>query len=433
MTETAKRVRTLVAAALAIGLGVVLYVYWPALAPRRETPWTEDEITTLRSLWIGSLPALPPDPSNAFGDDPRAAELGQRLYFDARFSANGHVSCSTCHQPESLFTDGLPRSRGIEALDRNAPTIIGTAYSPWFFWDGRTDGQWAQALSAMEDPREHGGTRTQYAHLIHQHYREAYEAIFGPLPDLSDRSRFPDSAGPRVDVPAARAAWEGMTPEDRALVTRVYVNIGKAVAAYERLLLPAPARFDDYVAALLEGDTSAMTAAMTKQEVAGARLFIGEAQCTRCHNGPLFTNNEFHNTGAPEVEGIPFDDGRETGVRQVMASEFNCLSAYSDADESNCAELLFAKEHGDELTKAYKTPTLRLVGKTGPYMHAGQLATLREVLDHYSRAPAATVGRSELIALDLSTEELLQLEAFLHALTGPLAVSADRLAPPIEQ
>ena len=419
-------------AVLAIGIGAVLYAYWPAIAPRREPAWTDDEITALRSLWIGSLPPLPPDPSNAFGDDPRAAELGQRFFFDARFSAEGDVSCSTCHQPGLLFTDGLPRSVGVAMLDRNAPTIIGTAYSPWFYWDGRTDSQWAQALSAMEHPKEHGGTRTQYAHLIDEHYRAEYEAIFGPLPDFSDRTRYPDTAGPRVDVPAARRAWEAMSAEGRESVTRVYANIGKSIAAYERLLMPGPARFDHYVRALLDGDTSAMKAAMTSEEVAGARLFIGKAQCTRCHNGPLFTNNGFHNTGTPEVEGLPFDDGRETGVRQVLASEFNCLNAYSNAEQSDCAELLFVKDHGDELTKAYKTPTLRLVDKTGPYMHAGQFDSLREVLDHYNRAPAAPMGRSELIALNLSEEELVQLEAFLHTLTGPLTVSADRLAPPTE-
>jgi cytochrome c peroxidase len=235
--------------------------------------WTKDEMVTLRGLWIGSLEPLPPDPSNAVADDPRAVELGHRLFFDTRFSSNGAVSCGTCHLPELGFQDGIPLAHGVGTTTRRTMPIAGTAYSPWLFWDGRKDSQWAQALGPLENPVEHGGSLTQYAHLIARHYRADYEALFGPLPDLS---HLPASAGPVPD-PVARAAWEQMSSEDREAVTRIYVNTGKAIAAYERRLMFGPSRFDQYVEALLAGDGARAETILTADEVAGLRLFIGRA------------------------------------------------------------------------------------------------------------------------------------------------------------
>lgn len=393
--------------------------------------WSEEEVATLRSLWIDSLPPLPPDPSNAVADDPRAARLGQHIFFDPRFSVNGGISCASCHQPERLFTDGLALGVAIGRTDRKTMTIVGTAYSPWLFWDGRSDSLWAQALVPLESAVEHGGTRAQYAHLMAKDafYRAEYEALFGPLPDMSDRSRFPRNAGP-VDDPAARAAWAGMTAEDGQTVSRIFANIGKALAAYERLILPGPSRFDAYVEAVVAGDEAAMEAALTPKEVAGLRLFIGPANCTRCHNGPLLTNNEFHNTGVPPAAGLPLDRGRVDGVEDVIADEFNCLGPFSDAEPEQCDELRFVKSKGDDLLAAFKVPTLRNVAQTAPYMHAGQFATLSEVLEHYNRAVSGSIGHNELEPLNLSETELEQLEAFLHSLDGPLAVDPEWLAPP---
>jgi cytochrome c peroxidase len=217
-----------------------------------RSAWTPDEVAKLRNLWIGSLPPLAPDPSNKYADDPRAAAFGHKLFFDTRFSSNGKVACATCHQPDKLFQDGLPQAKGVGTTPRRAMTIVGTAYSPWFFWDGRKDSQWAQALGPMENAKEHGGNRTLYAHLIAQNYRVEYEALFGPLPDLNN---LPPSAGP-VDDPIAHAAWDGMKTPDREAVTRVYANMGKAIAAYDRKLMPGPSRFDTYVQAVLNNDTS---------------------------------------------------------------------------------------------------------------------------------------------------------------------------------
>ena len=383
----------------------------------------------LRSLWIGSLPPLPPDPSNAVADDPRAVDLGQRLFFDKRFSTNGEVACATCHQPARKFTDGLPLAKAVGTTARHTPSIVGVAYSPWFYWDGRRDSQWSQALTPLEAAPEHGGTRSQYVHLIDEdpEYRAAYESIFGPLPDFSDRERFPDVAGP-VDNPDALAAWAAMAAADQTAINEAFANIGKAIAAYERKIMPGPSRFDSYVEALLANDTESMQSALTPEEVAGLRLFL-QSNCTRCHNGPLFTNNGFHNIGIPSGENMPLDFGRITAVQKVVEHEFNCLGPYSDADPSDCVELRFVKTLGEELPAAFKVPSLRNVGDTAPYMHTGQFATLRDVLNHYNEAKDGPLGHSDLEPLNLSDEALNQLAAFLRSLSGPLATDPKLLAP----
>jgi cytochrome c peroxidase len=391
--------------------------------------WTAEEIEALRSLWIGSLPPLPPDPSNRYADDPQAAAFGHKLFFDPRLSSNGLVACATCHIPDLMFTDGRALAVGVGVNDRKTMTIVGTAYSPWQFWDGRADSQWAQALGPIENPVEHGGTRAQYVHWIAQYYRADYEAVFGPLPDLSDPARFPKRAGP-VEDPDAKAAWEAMRPADRDTVNRIYANIGKAIAAYERLIIPGPSRFDFYVEALLEGNLESMQEALSADEVAGLRLFIGEANCIQCHNGPLFTNNDFHNTGVPPRTNTVPDPGRMVGVQKVLADEFNCLGAYSDATPDQCAELRFLVDTGEELAGAFKPPTLRNVAQTGPYMHAGQYGDLFAVVRHYRHPPEAAIGHTELEPLPFMGPSMMQLEAFLHSLSGPLAAPPELLAPP---
>ena len=276
-------------------------------------------------------------------------------------------------------------------------------------------------------------------------YRERYEALFGPLPDLTDRARFPEGASPLGNA-VATAKWNAMADEDRKAVTRVFVNIGKAIAAYETTLMPGPSRFDQYVKRLLNGDPSGADL-LTADEVSGLRLFIGKAMCVSCHFGPTFTNHGFHNVGTPDpaakkpkyrlpilhlfAEKPPVDLGRYQGVRQVKESEFNCLGEYSDAVEEDCSELIFSNTRHRDTLGAFKVPTLRNVAETAPYMHAGQFANLEELLRHYNNPPAAPSGRSELTPLDLTDRELKQLETFLHSLSSPPAVPAERLSMPV--
>ena len=378
--------------------------------------WTSAQFDELRSMSLASLELLPRDPTNRVADDPRAAELGQRLFFDTRLSANGLVACGTCHQPDRDFQDGIALGRGVGVTTKRTMPIAATSRSPFLFWDGRKDSQWAQALGPLESAVEHGGTRAQYAHLVWAHYRPDYEAVFGSMPDLSS---VPASAGPVSDSTEA-AAWASMPDSQRDAVTRVFVNVGKAIAAYERRVEFGPSRFDRYVDAI--SATGRDDGILTRDEIAGLKLFIGKANCTQCHNGPLFSNNEFHNTGVPRRAELPSDKGRLTGASTVLNDEFNCRSRWSDAPQK-CAELEFVVTGDHTLEQAYKVPSLRNVARRAPFMNAGQFATLAEVLDHYNRAPAAPARHTELKPLRLKAVELRQLEAFLNSLSGPIVVN----------
>jgi cytochrome c peroxidase len=385
--------------------------------------WTQTEIAILKAQSLASLQSLPPDPSNKHADNPAAAKLGQKIFFDNRFSLNGKVSCSTCHNPDKAFTDGLARSKGIGQAQRSAPGISGVAYSSWFFWGGRADSQWSQALGPLENSQEHGGDRSYYAHKLFDDagYRSEYEAVFDKMPDISSRDQFPERASPLSSTRDILEAWYDMTSENQDIINRIFTNMGKAITAYERLLVPGESRFDHYVTALTANDKTAMQKAMTKDEANGLRLFTGKAMCVTCHQGPLFTHNGFHNVGIPFAKDQNKDYGRFDGVRKALKDEFNCLGTYSDAKEEDCAELRFAKIMRDETLGAFKVPSLRNVARTAPYMHSGQFKTLAEVLNHYNTRPKAPIGHSDLLPIELNPQELKQLEAFLHTLSGPPA------------
>ena len=399
--------RTLFGATLALALLAGAWLAWP------RSPWTADEQAAIESLWIGNLGPVPPDPSNRVADDPAAAALGERLFFDARFSANGAVACATCHQPAQGYQDGIALGQGIGTAARRTMPLVGAAYSAWYFWDGRADSQWAQALGPLENPVEHGGDRAQAARLIAQHYRTDYEALFGALPDLGG---VPEHAAPGGDA-AARAAWDGLSEAERAQVNTVAANAGKALAAYQRTLLPAPSRFDRYAAALRAGDYRAASELLTSEEIAGLRLFIGRGNCTQCHNGPLLTDHFFHNTGVPPAPGLAEDAGRALGVQLVLEDEFNCLGPYSDAAPEECVELRFMPPATFEFVGAFKAPGLRGVAERAPYMSAGQIATLAEVVAHYSAAPVPATGHTDLRPLSLDAAEQRALVAFLRTLS----------------
>jgi cytochrome c peroxidase len=395
------------ACAVAVIAGAAVAAY-PLLGGPR---WTEEELGLVRSLSLASLPPTPADPSNRVADDPRAVELGRAMFFDTRFSSTGDVACATCHLPDRQFQDDRALAEGVGRTDRRTMPIAGMAHSPFLFWDGRKDSLWAQALGPLESAVEHGGDRTQYARLVEEHYRKDYEAIFGRLPDLDN---LPAHAGP-IAEPKAAAEWNAMDAEEREAVNLVFANIGKAIAAFERTIEPSPTRFDAWVASPEFPEPGLLA----EEEVAGLRLFIGEGQCINCHNGPLLTDNHFHNTGVPAAPGLPEDRGREVGARLVREDPFNCLGPYSDADPSECFELSFMAPESHEMLRAFKAPSLRGVASRPPYMHAGQIGTLEDVIAHYAAAPEAPAGHSELRPLDLDEQERRRIEAFLRSLDEP--------------
>lgn len=380
-------------------------------ACQRET-LTDEQKKVIQSLSIDRLAPLPADPTNAVADEPRAAALGATLFNDTSFSRDGRVACGTCHVAEKQFQDQLPLGVGVGVTNRRTMPLTGVAWSPWLFWDGRKDSLWSQALGPVESQVEHGVTRVFVARRIAEAYRPRYESLFGPMPDLSAT---PASAGP-FGTNAEKAAWTSMSEADREAVNRVYANFGKAIAAFERSLVFPETRFDRYAKALASGRPMTAEAALEADELEGFKLFVSKGRCINCHNGPRFTDDHFHNTGIPPADDLPDDTGRADGAKLVAADEFNCLGRYSDGKESDCGELKFMVRQGEELVRAFKTPSLRGVAGRPPYMHAGQIGSLEAALQHYSAAPPAPAGHSELEAANFTTEEKAALIAFLKTL-----------------
>ncbi|RYI78406.1 MAG: cytochrome-c peroxidase, partial [Acetobacteraceae bacterium] len=335
--------------------------------------------------------------------------------------------CASCHDPSRQFQDGLATSVGVGAGTRRAMPLAEAGRSPWLFWDGRKDSLWSQALGPLEDAAEHGGNRLRYARLVQAHYREPYEALFGPMPALDG---LPQDAGP-LGNEAERVAWRALEPSTRDAVTRVFANLGKALAAYEQTLRHEPSRLDRYLDGVA-GTAPAAGASLDAREIHGLRLFIGKAQCISCHNGPLLTDQHFHNTGVPPRDAGAPDRGRAAALAKVRQDEFNCLGPFSDASPSQCQELRFLVKQDPTLEGAFKTPGLRGVALRPPYMHAGQLATLEAVVRHYVEAPPAAAGRSEprhrhagagpaaeaRQPIELSLAEQQDLVAFLRTLSA---------------
>lgn len=390
--------------------------------------WTPEQRDLLQSMVLDALGPPLADASNRFADDPSAAELGARLFRDARLSRTGAVSCATCHDPKRYFTDGRVLAQGIATTRRHTPSVVASAYGRWFFWDGRRDSQWAQALAPLETPAEQGASRTHVAGVVASAYRAEYEGVFGELPPMGDAQRFPPRATPLGDD-GARAAWGAMVESDRDAVNRVFANVGKALSAYQRTLRFAPSRFDRYVANVLEGKTPDASATFTEQEQQGLRLFIGEARCVTCHTGPLLTSHNFFSVGVPA--GASGDDvGRGEAFDAVEQDPFNCLGKYSDAPPEACIELRFMAPDSKEFLGAFKVPSLRGVAETAPYMHAGQFESLERVLQHYSDAPRPEPPRhSDVRPLALTDEQRASLVAFLGTLTSPIA---DPLGAPLD-
>ncbi|MFC3323780.1 cytochrome-c peroxidase [Mesorhizobium cantuariense] len=382
------------------------------LAGCGKPDFSDAEKKTIASLALSALPSLKPDTTNRFADVPAAAALGSTLFFDQGMSRDGTVSCSTCHKIDRQFQDDLPQAVGVGHTNRRTMPLAGVARDPWFFWDGRRDSLWSQALTPLENPLEQAGNRTAYAHYIKARFGERYERIFGPLPDFSD---MPLNASP-LGNDAETAAWNAMNDAQRDGINGVFANIGKAIAAFERSIEPAPTRFDRFALDLVTGAEPKGDAVFSKEEILGLKLFIGKANCVTCHDGPRFTDNSFHNTGVPPVADLPPDRGRIDAVAQVEADPFNCFGAYRDGDAGACGELRFMVKDAPQLIRAYKTPSLRGAATRPPYMHAGQFSSLDEVVAHYAKAAPSVEGVSEVRPLELSDRERAALVAFLKTL-----------------
>jgi len=346
--------------------------------------------------------ALPPAKGNRFGDNPDAAKLGFDLFFDpGAFSPAGeNIACARCHSPEHGFADVRPLSVGLVPTLRNAPAVVNAARNFPHFWDGRADSLWSQPLQTIENEGEMNGTRLGVTHFIAEHYRDEYEKAFGPLPDLS---RFPAAGKP------GSAAWDAMTSADRATVTLVYVNVGKALEAYMRKVATGPSAVDRFFAG---------TGELSSEAVRGMRVFAS-AGCFGCHGGPYFTDGRYHDLDVPVppfLAATKGDPGRAHGVTALTSSEFNGASVYYDRSNGEPARIEEETSTDFDPDGAFLTPSLRNVGETSPYGHNGAFATLEDVVRFHLAGGGPHA--KELTRNELSDDDVAALIAFLQALHG---------------
>ncbi|MGD9952902.1 MAG: cytochrome-c peroxidase [Burkholderiales bacterium] len=334
-------------------------------------------------------PAFARDPSNRASGDAGAIALGERLFFDRRLSANGEVSCARCHVPERNWTDGLARAAGLARVDRNTIGLANVRLQRWFGWDGANDSLWAQSLRPLLDAREMGLSAGEVAAVVRADADLAcrYRKVLGEVP-----------------------------VEDEA----VLVGVAKALAAFQETIVSGRTPFDEFRDALERRDGAA-TAKYPEAARRGLAIFVGKGRCNACHLGPAFTNGEFHDTGVPFfIEKGRVDPGRHAGIEKLRASRFNLLGPHNDdaarATATGTRHVRLEHRNFGE----FRTPSLRNLALTAPYMHNGRLATLRDVVNHYSTVSPDRLhadGEAILRALNLTAREAGDLVAFLESLS----------------
>lgn len=467
---------------VAITATVVLLValtYWalPKPGPRvREIPLTDTELRALVAPLIAEPPVV----------DRRTkalADLGRKLFHDPRFSQDGGRACATCHIPDQAFSDGrhlaIGPTSGTNGL-MNTPTIANVYLGVWFNWNGRSDSLTSQALEAAEDPLQLGASRTHVVRALLAGYRKEYEDIFGPVSSVlttdvlaQDGSPAGPMLGLSVDLAArslatlgsydqlrdvllsaqtARrapamelsqrafieaapppiswiASYEALPAATRTAMDDVFVRFGVAIAAYERGLAAVDSPFDQFARRLRDGASpkDALGAGFGAAELTGLRFFVGAGECVLCHSGAAFSDQQFHNIGLPAIPGGAIDVGRASGALQAQVDPFRCGAAALPQDASDitesCRELRYLDTESPTMIGAYKTPSLRNVTATAPYMHDGRFASLNDVLDHYDvndRRPAVGTTEGTLKALHFTDEERAAITAFLAALAAPI-------------
>jgi cytochrome c peroxidase len=321
---------------------------------------------------IGPLPPVPVPEDNPL--TPAKVELGRLLFFDARLSADGSLACVSCHLPDQGWATHTPLSPAYPTnMERRlSPTLVNVAYNKVLLWDGRAGALEKQALGPIQNPLH----MNQNLDLLVEKLRA--------IPDYA--KRFQEVFGTSVNA-------EGL---------------GKALAAFERTLVTRNAPFDRY----MEGDQQAMS----ESALRGMALFKGKARCIVCHNGPNFTDGQFHNLGVPEAPllthplvqaSLRFD------AKRMNVQEY-------DQVKGDLGRYLVTKEEQDK--GAFKTPTLRNVTRRDPYMHNGIFQSLEDILDFYDDGGGAVPGKSSLIQpIGFTAQEKRDLLAFLESLTGEIS------------
>lgn len=369
-------------------IAVALFAIATAVGGQPAITFSDEEVARIISLgpWP---PQDKADPSNRVSRKPQAIAFGERLFADASLSPSGTMACATCHRPDRAFSDGIARARGLRRGDRNTPALLDAGGQRWYGWDGANDNLWAQSLRPLLDAGEMGGDLAFVAGRVRS--------------DANFRAQYV-------------AAFDRPLPGDDEVVA---VDVGKALAAYVETLRTPRSRFDEFRDALARGDREAM-ARYPLSAHRGLQIFVGEGNCIACHAGPRFTNGEFHDVGIPFfVEPGRVDAGRFDGIRKLAASRYTLAGPFNDdVRRSPATSARFvALEHRNY--GEFKVPSLRGVGRTAPYMHDGSLATLRDVVRHYSDLDEDRLhadGVRILKPLGLSRYDVDALVAFLETL-----------------
>lgn len=336
------------------------------------------------------LPALVVPKDNP--TTPEKVKLGDVLFNDVRFSSTGKISCATCHDPKKGFTDRLRVSKGIKDLTgtRNAPTVLNAAFFPSQFWDGRSPSLEDQAQHPIVNPVEMGLTNHDPVLKIvreDKKYQDMFKAAFN------------------------------VNPQDIQLD-----HVLKAIASFERTQIDGNSRFDRWY---FNGEATALNA----QEKRGFNVFIGNGRCVSCHvveqNTALFTDNKFHNIGIGinKLSQAELEKVAQPFLQKDYSQEAVDKAVLTDAKTSEIGRLAVTNKMFD--MGNFKTPTLRNIDLTGPYMHDGSLKTLDEVVEHYNRGGASTDKEKinpyvsgGIRKLNLTVQEKKDLVAFMKTLTS---------------
>ena len=355
--------------------------------------FTEQE----RALILAHGPWPPPparDPGNRFADRADTVALGQRLFFDPAISPDGRLACASCHLPSQAFGDGRARAHGRAPLDRNAPSLWNSVHERWWGWDGATDSLWSQALGPLQDARE--------------------------LATHPDHLRRWIAATPELQCRWLRSFGAPPPDDDQALL----VLTAKALGAFVGSLVSAPTPFDHFREALTRRDTRA-AARYPVSAQRGLQLFVGRGRCHLCHAGPRFSHGEFADIGAGFfVRPGVVDRGRHGGIQALQASAYNLLSPHADDPGDDAVKTRHVQLQHRNFGE-FKVPSLRNVALTAPYLHDGRLATLADVVRHYSELDLDRLhadGERILEPLRLSRGEQQDLLAFLNTLSDPAAL-----------
>ena len=374
-----------------LGIVLALAAFGVAAAPQALYPFSEEEIRRIVSHGPWPAPAGN-DPSNRVSGRRAAIAWGEKLFHEPRLSVDRKVSCASCHDAKRDFTDGLARGRGLAGVDRNTPTVANVRFNRWFGWDGAGDSLWAQSLRPMLDPREMGSDISRIAATVRR------------TPALASGYRRAFGAAPPAD--------------DEVLA----IDVAKALAAFQETIETGRTPFDEFRDALARGDRVA-AARYPLAAQRGLAIFIGKGQCDVCHLGPAFTNGEFHDVGIPHfLASGSVDAGRYEGIKKLQANRHNLLGPYNDDPTRGTAMGTRHVEAQHRNFGEFKVPSLRNVARTAPYMHNGSLATLADVVRHYSEIDENRLhadGERILKPLKLTDAERADLIAFLESLSDP--------------